>query len=123
MKNERKNAARQSRVKATKKVLDVQGGSAYFNNVKWSQLFELIENINCPFTYKTVLEEGFRSCSFVRELAHSSALLDDTGDFIEFLEIQKLRIGKNEKVVAYLNEKKIFYESIDDDLIIYAYSS
>jgi hypothetical protein len=85
---------RQSRIKQTRALIETKGLSGLFNNTKWLEVFEWIDDSRMAFDIKLLSEDNIRHCDFIRELENTSVLIDDTGDFIEFLEIELLKLNE-----------------------------
>lgn len=112
---------RQSRIKTTKKFVVSQTKASYLNNVKWRELLERVEVLRIHFYYKTLLVENWRNCNFIRELEETAVLLDDSGDFIELLEIEAIKISHDERLMSFLEINTIHYFAQGEILVIPAY--
>ena len=112
---------RQSRIKQTKDLILTKRLSGLLNNTKWHEIFEWIEGSRIEFEIKLLSETEPRHIDFIRELEDSSVLLDDKGDFVEFLEIESLTIKNDEKSIEYLDNLRVEYTDHADDLTILGY--
>lgn len=98
----KKDLSRNSRGELTRELIRKNGLSGRLNNTKWHEILEWIDESRLSFDIKLLSELNFRYCDFIRELEKTSVLLDESGDFIEFLEIEFLKLEKNENVVNHL---------------------
>ncbi|AUC76175.1 DUF6678 family protein [Olleya sp. Bg11-27] len=105
-----------SRSKKAKIIISEQGYSGILNNQKWHNIFEIIENKNIVFKIKLLLNSNANYCAFIRELSETSILIDDSGKFIEFLEIDYIEMNKNDDILAFLNNKETEY-FMDENII------
>jgi len=112
---------RQSRIKQTTELIRTAGLSGLFNNIKWFEIFEWIEESRMVFDIKLLSEDKLRHCDFIRELEDTSVLVDDTGDFIEFLEVELLKLKRDDKLTKHLDNLRVEYVDTNDDLIILGY--
>ncbi|MEM7162358.1 MAG: DUF6678 family protein, partial [Bacteroidota bacterium] len=88
----RKNEIRDSRIKETRNFIRSKSLSSLMNNHKWFQIFELIKEQQTEFELKTVLSSEIRKAHSILELEKSSILIDNSGEFIEFLELDQIII-------------------------------
>jgi|GEM_PF-2458542 len=112
---------RQSRIKLTRELIRAKRLSGLLNNTKWFEIFEWISNSRIGFEIKLLSGTESRHCDFIRELENTSILVDNTGDFIEFLEIESLRFKSSKEAAEYLDSLRVEYVDEDDDLIIMGY--
>ena len=113
---------RLSRIKQTRELIRTKGLSGQLNNTKWRELFDRVEDLRLIFEIKLLSENNLRHCTFIRELENTSILIDDNGDFIEFLEIELVKFKKDNKLTEHLNNLKVEYFDKADDLIIQGYA-
>lgn len=73
------------------------------------------------FDIKLLSENKLRHCDFIRELEDTSVLVDDTGDFVEFIEIELLKFKMDDTLTMYLDNSNIEYIVSAEDLIIQGY--
>jgi hypothetical protein len=106
---QRKQEKRLSRLKITKNLILNNSFTGLLNNQKWIKIFEVIDINNIDFEIKTLLSENYKTCNFIRELENTSLLIDDSGDFIEFFEIDRLKTKKNNDLITLLDEIKAKY--------------
>lgn len=116
-----KEEKRLYRIKTTRTFIASHTKASYLNNTKWRELLDRVWELNAPFAYKTLLEDNWKDCSFIRELEEQAVLLDDTGDFIEFLEIEAIEVPSEERLSDFLNLKHIPYTIQNGKLLIQAY--
>jgi hypothetical protein len=107
--NQREQEKRLSRLKITQHLILNNSFTGLLNNQKWLRIFEVLDINQIEFEIKTLLSENYKKCSFIRELENTSLLIDDTGDFIEFLEIDRLKTRKVNQLTTLMDETKIRY--------------
>ena len=83
--------------------------ASLMDNHKWREIFDWIDQHHLPFELKTLLSDQTRSCDRIRELETTSILIDDTGDFIEFLEIEAITARKTNELIRLLDKLNIDY--------------
>ncbi|UAB82304.1 hypothetical protein INR76_05970 [Marixanthomonas sp. SCSIO 43207] len=84
------------------------------NNHKWFQIFELIEEQQSEFELKTVRSFEIRKADSILELEKSSILIDNSGEFIEFLELEQITLKNTSELKSELNNLNVdFYEESD----------
>jgi hypothetical protein len=115
------NERRQSRINRTRELILTKGLSGLLNNVKWFKIFEYFEDSRTTFDIKLLSEDNLRHSDSILELENTSVLVDNTGDFIDFLEIEFLRIRKEDTLAKHLDELKVDYFEEADNLIIQGY--
>lgn len=93
---------RLSRIKQTRELIQAKGLSGLFNNTKWVEVFEWIDDSRMPFDIKLLSEDKIRHYDFIRELETTSVLIDDTGVFIEFFEIELLKFKRGDTGLSIL---------------------
>jgi hypothetical protein len=91
------------------------------NNTKWSKIFEWIEDSRLEFEIKLLSETNPRHCDFIKELADNSVLVDNSGDFVEFLEIESLTLKRGKKSIEFLDSLGVEYLDKADNLMIAGY--
>ncbi len=110
-----------SRIKQTRKYILDNSLMGLLNNQKWQNVFEWLEGNKIEFKLITLLNPLERNCDFIRELETNSILIDDSGEFIDFLEIKKLTIFKSSSLITFLNESNIEYLDNSEMLDIVGY--
>ena len=105
--NQRQREKRSSKLKSTKRLILNNGLTGLLNNQKWHEIFETIEWQSIPFEVKTLLADDYKSCNDIRELESTSLLMDDSGDFIEFFEIERIRFKRKTELEFLLEELKV----------------
>lgn len=112
---------RQSRINQARELIRITKLSGLFNNTKWFKLFEWLDDSRMVFDIKLLSENKLRHCDFIRELEDTSVLVDDTGDFVEFIEIELLKFKMDDTLTMYLDNSNIEYIVSAEDLIIQGY--
>lgn len=110
-----------SRIKQTRAYILDNNLSGLLNNQKWQKIFEWVERNQTPFTLTTLLNSNEQTCTFIRELENNSILIDDSGQFIDFLEINKLTVSKSLSLTSFLAESSIDYADNDKTTVIIGY--
>ena len=105
----RRNEQRESRLKQTKDFILMNTTASLMNNHKWQEIFNWIDQHRLQFELKTLLSDQTRSFDRVREIEATSILIDDTGNFIDFLEIEAIIVKKNNEFIRLLDELNIDY--------------
>ncbi|WP_435262667.1 DUF6678 family protein [Tenacibaculum sp. nBUS_03] len=105
-----------SRSKKVKRIILEKGYSGILNNQKWHNIFEIIDKRHIVFKIKLLINSDANYCDFIRELNETSMLIDDSGKFIEFLEIDYIEINKNDEILDFLENKKTEY-FMDENII------
>lgn len=112
---------RQSRIRLTKELIQTKNLSGLLNNTKWFEIFECFENSKTTFDLKLLPEDKLRHCDFILELEDTSVLLDNSGDFIDFVEIELVKFKKDPKLTKDLDNLRIEYSADAEYLIIQGY--
>jgi hypothetical protein len=112
------NERRQSRINRTRELILAKGLSGLLNNTKWLEIFEHLENERTAFDIKLLSEDHLRHADFILELENTSVLVDNTGDFVDFLEIEFLRIRKDDTFVKHLDNLEVDHLDEAENLII-----
>jgi hypothetical protein len=112
------NERRQSRINRTRELILAKGLSGLLNNKKWLEIFEHLENERTAFDIKLLSEDHLRHADFILELENTSVLVDNTGDFVDFLEIEFLRIRKDDTFVKHLDNLEVDHLDEAENLII-----
>lgn len=114
----RSKEKRDSKLKQTKSLILEKNYVSLLNNQKWYQIFECIEQNNSEFELKTLLSYSLKKVTAIFELEQSSILVDNTGNFIEFFELEKIIINKTPEIRYELNMLNIeLYEELDKIII------
>ena len=119
--NQRQREKRQSRLKLTKQYIFANSTIGLLNNSKWLHLFEYFDRTHNEFQIKTLMANDLRSCSYIRELESTSVLIDDSGDFIEFLEIDTLRTKSTDDIIKLLDNLNIEYSNYNGFIEVCGY--
>lgn len=112
---------RLSRLKITKNLILSDSITGLLKNQKWIKIFEIIDIHRADFEIKTLLSENYIGCSFIRELEKTSLLIDDSGDFIEFFEIYRLKTKKTNELITLFDKIKVKYIDLNDLIEIEGY--
>jgi len=112
---------RAARIKQAKVLIHQKSKSSLMNNVKWQALFEILEFREVPFHLKRINGYDLKACSFIRELESSAILIDDSGDFTEFLEIEEVLIAKDLDLITELESIGVYHELRDQQICILGY--
>lgn len=112
---------RAARIKQAKDLIHQKSKSSLMNNVKWQALFEILGFREVPFHMKRIIGSDLKACSFIRELESSAILIDDSGDFTEFLEIEEVLFAKDPELIPELESIRVFYELRDPQICIPGY--
>jgi len=112
---------RDSRIKETRSLISNKTKGSLMNNQKWNSVFELIESGMTEFKLKTLLNEHSISCDFIRELEGTSILIDNSGNYIEFLEIERLTFNESNELIKELRKLNVEFTSERGELEIHGY--
>lgn len=112
---------RQSRIKQTKRLILEHNFAGLLNNQKWFRIFDWLNMNSIDFHLKTLNSSDKVICKFIRELEKSSILIDDSGNFIEFLEIESITIKKTDKILFLLKELNVDYSACGSCIDINGY--
>lgn len=111
----RKKEIRDSRIKETRNFIRSKSFSSLMNNHKWFQIFELIEEHQSEFELKTLLSSEIRKADSIHELEKSSILIDNSGEFIEFLELEQIVVKRTLELKSELDKLNVdFYEEMNN---------
>ncbi|MGB1248176.1 MAG: hypothetical protein ACPG4Z_04775, partial [Chitinophagales bacterium] len=100
----RSRERRNSRIKETRNFIIENTSSSILNNQKWYKIFDWIEKHSMEFTLKTLLSLDEKKYNFIFELEESSILLNNSGDFFDFLELETLTLKSTLKLKVELQE-------------------
>ncbi len=111
----RKKEIQDSRIKETQNFIRSKSLSSLMNNHKWFQIFELIEKHQFEFELKTLLSSKIRKNDSILELEKSSILIDNSGEFIEFLELEQIVVKSTLEFKSELDKLNVdFYEEMNN---------
>jgi hypothetical protein len=119
--NQRELEIRKSRLNQTKQYILSNSISGVLNNQKWHNIFDRLDDNKKEFLIKTLLSGQEKNCKWIRELEKTAILIDDFGDFTEFLEIERLIICKSRELIEFLDSSNIEYYRIEENIEIYGY--
>lgn len=112
---------RESRVKQTKLYILENTSASLLNNKKWHRILGKLLNEGQSFKIKLLLSDRILTCDFIREIEVTSALFDETGNFIEYLEIEFITLNRTEEMIGFLNELNINYLESSSQITIMGY--
>lgn len=112
---------RESRIKETRNLILSKSYSSLMNNQKWYRVFELIEQHYYEFELKTLLSSETKKTDQILELEKSSILIDNSSDFIEFLELEQLILKSTSELKAELEKLNMEFFEQADFIKIYGY--
>ncbi|MEN5197524.1 hypothetical protein [Sphingobacterium faecium] len=95
--------------------------SGLLNNIKWFNLFELLEALVLQFSLKRLNHQIEIEITFIRELESDCLIIDDKNGFIKFLDIEKITFLGNESLVSFLEDKNYPFDTDQDSITIYGY--
>lgn len=118
---QREREKRLSHIKDVKKNISTNFTNGLLNNQKWSKIFEWLDDYSFDFQIKTLLSDDYKTCTFIRELEQTALLINDNGVFIEFLEIEHLKVKKTNELLILLNNLNIEYDDQQEFIEIDGY--
>lgn len=110
-----------SRIKDTRAYILKNNLTGLMNNHKWREIFEWLEKNQIKFTLTSLLSSTELNCTFIRELEDDCLLIDDSGQFIFFLEINTIILPKSNPTKSFLEEMDIVYLEIDETFSVIGY--
>ncbi|MGB1295812.1 MAG: DUF6678 family protein [Flavobacteriales bacterium] len=117
----RNKEKRESRIKETRNKVKAQSFSSLMNNQKWHRVFEFVEQHGSKFELKTLLSSRPKESDQILELEKSSILMDHSGEFIEFLELEFLVLENTTALINELEKFNIDYCEHSDFVKIFGY--
>lgn len=114
---------RDSIIKETRNLIISNNLSGLMNNQKWINVFEWIEINRVEFEIKTLLFSNISNTKInkIFELDEKSLLLDNSGNFIDFLEIEFIKLEKTPQTIEALNCFNIEFIEENNKLKIQGY--
>lgn len=112
---------RESRLKTTRQFILAKNLSGLLNNHKWFEIFDWLQSEKNILEIKLLLSGNTIAFNTIYELESSSLLIDHSGNFIEFFEIEFLFISKSNEVEKFLSEQKIDYSIHSEKIRIDGY--
>ena len=70
---------------------------------------------------KILLSSEEQNCDWIRELEDTSILIDDTGNFIEFFEIEKIKTTNHNGLSEFLRLSNFEYDDSQEEIEVYGY--
>ena len=119
--NHKRVEKRESRLKQTKQFILSNSISGLLNNQKWYDLFDWLDNEKVSFKMKILLSSEEQNCDWIRELEDTSILIDDTGNFIEFFEIEKIKTTNHNGLSEFLRLSNFEYDDSQEEIEVYGY--
>jgi len=110
-----------SRIKTTKAFIASNNLTGLLNNQKWFNLFEFIEDCNLSFQMKLLNSDEIINVVQIFELEKTAILIDFKGNFVMFLEIDKITIPGTMELQKYLNQERFEYVSLENVFEIFGY--
>jgi len=117
----RNKEKRDSRIKGTRNFILKYTTGSLMNNQKWYRIFEWIEQNNSEFELKTLLSSDIKKSNVILELENSSILIDNSGNFIDFLELEQLTLKNTAVLKAQLNKLNVGFIEQSDEIEIKGY--
>ena len=103
----RNKEKRDSRIKETRNFILKKTSSSLLNNQKWYRIFEWIEQNHSEFELKTLLSSDLKKSNQILELEKNSILIDNSGDFIDFLELEQLTLKSTAELKTELKKLNV----------------
>lgn len=116
-----KSQERNSRIEQTKRYIFEETSTSLLNNKKWHSILDKTQNEGQSCKIKLLLSDRILMCDFIREVEMTSALFDDTGNFVEFLEIEYITINTTENMLSFLNGLKVNFSENLGEITIMGY--
>ncbi|MCS3552724.1 MULTISPECIES: hypothetical protein [unclassified Sphingobacterium] len=95
--------------------------SGLLNNIKWFNLFELLEQLGRQFSLKRLNHKIEIGVTLIRELESDCLIIDDKSGFIKFLDIEKITLLGNKSLISFLEDKNYPFDTDQDIITIYGY--
>ncbi|HPE56461.1 MAG TPA: hypothetical protein P5514_01335 [Bacteroidales bacterium] len=110
-----------SRIKTTKAFIVSNNLTGLLNNQKWFNLFEFIEDCNLSFQMKLLNSDEIIHIAQIFELEKTAILIDLKGNFVIFLEIEKISIPRSVDIHDFLSQKKFEFNPLENVIEIIGY--
>ncbi|NQZ85908.1 MAG: hypothetical protein HRU03_09390, partial [Nanoarchaeales archaeon] len=107
--NIRRKEKRDSRIKEVKNYISNTSLSSLMNNVKWFKVLEEVEFRDVTFKMKLLLNSETIEVNQIFELEESSILINNNGEFIEFMEIESIEVPRSIEFKSFCNRMKLLY--------------
>jgi hypothetical protein len=117
----REKEKRDSRIKETRNFILKHTSGSLMNNQKWYRVFELVEQNQSEFELKTLLSSDIKISNNILELENNSVLIDNSGNFIDFLELEKLTLKSTSELETQLKELNVDFTEQSDKIEINGY--
>lgn len=119
--HQRNTEKRVSRIKQTKQFILENTSGSLMNNHKWYKILEWIELSDSKFQIKTLLSNDRIEIDNIFELEKNSILVDSSGDFIDFMEIEVVKLNCDSELLKLLDKQNIQYSISDNQITIAGY--
>ena len=119
--NIRRKEKRDSRIKEVKNYISNTSLSSLMNNVKWFKVLEEVEFRDVTFKMKLLLNSETIEVDQIFELEESSILINNNGEFIEFMEIESIEVPRSIEFKSFCNRMKLLYSEKMDHIQINGY--
>lgn len=116
------NEKRESRLKLTKQYIQSNSISGIMNNQKWQKLFDWFDENRTIFKVTFLLSKEEISCDWIREIEETSVLLNDSGNFVEFYEINSVKTITSHELIKFLKLNNLDYSDTNGEIKICGYS-
>ena len=120
--NIRRKEKRDSRIKEVKNYISNTSLSSLMNNVKWFKVLEEVEFRDVTFKMKLLLNSETIEVNQIFEIEESSILINNNGEFIEFMEIESIEVPRSIEFKSFCNRMKLLYSEKMDHIQINGYA-
>ncbi len=120
--NKTEKSKKLSKLTKVKRIILENGFNGLLNNHKWHTIFERIDEKNIVFKIKLLIASEASFCDFIRELYETSILIDDSGKFIAFFEIEYIELNRSVGLIKFLDDNKIEYFKSEKSIKILGYN-
>ena len=119
--NIRRREKRDSRIKEVRNYISNTSLSSLMNNVKWFKVLEEVEFRDVTFKMKLLLNSETIEVNQIFEIEESSILINNNGEFIEFMEIESIEVPRSIEFKSFCNRMKLLYSEKMDHIQINGY--
>jgi predicted TIM-barrel fold metal-dependent hydrolase len=110
-----------SRIRDTRDFILNHTKGSLLNNQKWNQIFQSIEMMGFEFEIKTLLSTDIVSSKSILELEEKHILVNHSGNFIKFLEIEKLILDDSSELRSEFDKLNVEFFTESEKIIINGY--
>lgn len=114
--NKKEKEKKLAKLEKVKALISHKGYNRILDDQKWFSIFEIIDNKRIVFKIKLIIDSDTFYCDFIRELDKHCVLVDDSGRFIKYFEIEYIGINQDRAMIDFLENQKIEY-SFDGRMI------